>query len=89
MGASGMIEFFTVLVLTYHIDGEPWETKVVYDTEDRCQEAMDRRVMVPLYDQLMDLYGKDIMMSCHTTSLVSKEGPRPRARPLLELSSNG
>ena len=75
-----MLEFFTVLVLTYHIQGEPWETKVLYDTEDRCQEAMDRGVLMPLYRQLTDLYGNDTIMRCHTSSFISKE-IRPKMKP--------
>lgn len=75
-----MIEFFTVLVLTYYVGKEPWETKVVYDTEDRCQEAMDKGVLTPLYEQLYDLYGNNIIMRCHTTELISSE-VRPRSRP--------
>ncbi len=76
-----MIEFFTVLIMTYHIQGEPWEVRVVYDTEDRCYEAMNRDVIEPLYNQLYDLYGNDMMVSCYTTDLVSREPIRPRVRP--------
>lgn len=78
-----MVEFFTVLLLTYHVGGEPWDTKVLYDRESRCQEAMDSRIVEPLYDQLLDLYGGNIMMTCHVTNLVSRSYIRPRKRPDL------
>ena len=76
-----MVEFFTVLLLIYHVGEEPWETKVLYDRESRCQEAMDSGIVEPLYDQLFDLYGGNIMMTCHVTNLVSKSHVRPRKRP--------
>ena len=75
-----MLEFFTVLILTYYVEEEPWYVKVIYDTEDRCQEAMDRGVLTPLYEQLYDLYGNRIMLRCHTTEFISSE-VRPKARP--------
>ena len=75
-----MIEFFTVLVLTYYVQEERWNIKVIYDTEDRCQEAMDRGVMMPLYNQLMDLYGNNMMMRCETTDIVSTF-IKPQIRP--------
>ena len=79
-----MIEFFTVLVLTYYVEEEPWYVKVIYDTEDRCQEAMDSGVIDPLYEQLYDLYGNRIIIKCHTTELVSHEAIRPKSRPKNE-----
>jgi len=79
-----LIEFFTVLVLTYYVQGDPWEVRVVYDTEDHCQEAMDDGVIDPLYEQLYDLYGNNIIIKCHTTELVSHEAIRPRLRPKNE-----
>ena len=78
-----MIEFFTVLILTYHIQGEAHHTTVIYDTEDRCQEAMDRGVMLPLYDQLYDLYGNDMMLRCYVTEEISKYPIRPRLKPSI------
>jgi len=77
-----MIEFFTVLILTYHIQGEAHHTTVIYDTEDRCQEAMDRGVMMPLYEQLYDLYGNDMILRCYVTDQVSAY-IRPKARPQI------
>ena len=83
-----MIEFFTALILTYHIQGEAHHTTVLYDTEDRCQEAMDRGVMLPLYDQLYDLYGNDTMMRCYVTEEISKYPIRPRLKPSIKLGTS-
>ena len=78
-----MVEFFTVLIIDYHInsyDALPL-AYVVYSNEDHCQQALDRGLADPVYDDLMHLYGNDIMMFCHVTDQVSKTMIRPRARP--------
>ena len=74
-----MIEFFTALVISYTVGGEPMQTFVLYDQEDHCYEAM--RLVDPLYDQLYTLYGKDIMISCEVTEEVSRYPIRPKVRP--------
>lgn len=83
-----MIEFFTALILIYHIHGEPQLVSVFYDTEDRCQEAMDRGVMMPLYNQLHDLYGNDIMMYCRVTEEVSQYPIKPKLKPSTKLGTS-
>ena len=77
-----MVEFFTILFIDYEAPeyGMAPMASVVYATEDHCQEAMDRGLADPLYDHLMGLYGKDIMMWCYVTDEVSVY-VRPRARP--------
>tara|TARA_R100000426_G_C4757972_1_gene85955 strand:+ start:368 stop:604 length:237 start_codon:yes stop_codon:yes gene_type:complete len=76
-----MIEFLTALVITYNVAGEPWETKVVYATEDHCHQAMNEGIIDPLYKQLFDLYGNDIIIRCHVTDYITQTPTRPRMRP--------
>ena len=78
-----LIDFFTILFLDYELkahDAVPL-AYVVYETEAHCQQALDRGLADPVYDDLMHLYGNDIMMFCHVTDQVSKTMIRPRARP--------
>lgn len=79
-----MIYYYTALVVSYALNGEAVETVVWYDRERHCQEAMS--VVDPLYSQLYDLYGNDIMVSCFVSEKVSHV-LRPKLRP--EELSNG
>ena len=77
-----MIEFFTILFIDYEspkYDMAPMAS-IVYATEKHCQQAMDQGLADPIYDHLMSLYGKDIMMFCHVTDIISRS-IRPRSRP--------
>jgi hypothetical protein len=74
-----MIEYFTALVISYHLQGEPIDATIWLDSEARCETAM--RGASDLYETIYRLYGKDIMMRCHTSELVSKPLVRPQARP--------
>jgi len=56
---------------------------VWYDRERHCQEAMDDGLADPLYNQLYELYGEDIMMKCYVSEDVSYV-LRPRLRPKEE-----
>jgi len=76
-----VIYYYTALVISYALGGEEVKTVVWYDREQHCQEAM--RVVDPLYSQLYDLYGNDIMMTCEASDKVSKY-IRPRLRPEKE-----
>lgn len=73
-----MIYYYTALVISYALGGEEVKTVVWYDREQHCQEAM--RVVDPLYSQLYDLYGNDIMVSCYVSEKVSYI-LRPKLRP--------
>tara|TARA_R100001443_G_scaffold66436_1_gene75485 strand:- start:843 stop:1082 length:240 start_codon:yes stop_codon:yes gene_type:complete len=75
-----MIEYFTALVLTYHVQGEAWKTKVLYDRERYCQEAMDSEIAMPLYNQIFEIYGNNIIMKCVETNLASYI-IKPKSRP--------
>ncbi len=77
-----MIEYFTALVLAYEVQGTEVETLVWFQSKDHCQAVMDRNIAEPLYDELYDLYGKNIMMSCEVSSIASRV-IRPKARPEL------
>jgi len=77
-----MIEFFTILFIDYEAPeyGMAPMASVVFATEAHCQQALNDGLADPIYDYLMSLYGKDIMMFCHVTDLVSSY-IRPRSRP--------
>jgi len=76
-----MTEFFTVLVLSYFVGGEIMHTTVMYDKESHCYEAMNNDLVTPLYEQLYELYGNDIMIRCVVTEDISQHPIRPRVRP--------
>lgn len=78
-----MIYYFTALVISYSMGDQEARTVVWYDRERHCQEAMDDGLADPLYTQLYELYGEDIMMSCHVSEDVSYV-LRPRLRPKEE-----
>ena len=73
-----MIEYFTALVISYHLHGEPIDAVIWFDTEARCETAM--RNSDGLYETIYLLYGNDIMMRCHKSDVVSK-ALRPVLRP--------
>lgn len=73
-----MIDFITMLIISYHVSGQPVNVTVIYDRERHCKEAMN--ISMPLYNQLYDLYGNEIMMRCVVTDHVSY-GKRPKAKP--------
>jgi len=75
-----MIEFFTFLVIEYHINGKPYYATVMYEREEHCQEAMDQDLAMPMYKHLFGLYGNTIMAKCYVSDDVSV-ALRPKTRP--------
>jgi len=76
-----MIEYFTALIIQYSIQDYSAKTEIWFETERECQQAFQfDEIASPLYDYLMDMYGNDIMMGCHPSSIISRE-TRPRTRP--------
>ena len=75
-----MIYYFTALVFHYAIGDNLVSAAVWYENEQHCQEAMDQRYADPLYNQLYELYGSDIMVSCEVSDVVSYR-VRPKLRP--------
>jgi hypothetical protein len=78
-----MIEFFTALVIEYTVQDHEIETTVWFESEKHCASAMSGGSADGIYNHLYDLYGNDIMMTCETSSKVSKY-VRPRLRPEKE-----
>ena len=74
-----MIYYFTALVISYAIDANEVHAMVWYDNERHCLEAMNERYADPLYNQLYELYGSGIMMSCEVSEVVSYT-VRPKLR---------
>lgn len=78
-----MIEFFTALVIAYTVQDYEIETTVWFESEKHCASAMRGGSADGIYNHLYDLYGNDIMMTCETSSRVSKY-VRPKLRPEKE-----
>jgi hypothetical protein len=78
-----MIEYFTALVLHYEVQGKELQTVVWFENEDHCQEVLQNDVAMPLYEELYDLYGNNIMMFCEVSEDVSRI-VRPRLRPEVD-----
>ena len=78
-----MIEYFTALVLHYEVQGKELQTVVWFENEDPCQEVLQNDVVMPLYEELYDLYGNNIMMFCEVSEDVSRI-VRPRGRPEVD-----
>ena len=80
-----MIYYFTALVISYSMDPDTTTKSYVwYDRERHCQEAMNNGLGDPIYDQLYELYGTDIMMTCYVSDQVSfilKPKLRPEGEP--------
>ena len=80
-----MIYYFTALVISYSMDPDTvTKSYVWYDRERHCQEAMNNGLGDLLYDQLYELYGTDIMMTCYVSDQVSfilKPKLRPEGEP--------
>tara|TARA_R110000796_G_scaffold117240_1_gene230001 strand:- start:1542 stop:1790 length:249 start_codon:yes stop_codon:yes gene_type:complete len=76
-----VIEYFTALVITYFINDKPFEAHIWFENHRECQHVMQSDMADPVYDYLMTLYGRNIMMRCITTDEVSREAIRPKARP--------
>lgn len=75
-----MIYYYTALVLTYAIEGTPVTTKVWYDRERHCREAVRSGLIDGIYDQLYDLYGNDMMLTCEVSDVPSFI-LKPKLRP--------
>ena len=76
-----MLEFFTALIIEYKLQGHQMRASIWFESERHCQDVMNEDIAQPVYDRLYDLYGNDIMMTCHVTKEVSNELVRPRLRP--------
>jgi len=76
-----MIEYFTALVISYTLKGVEVEANVWFETHHECQQVMQDDLADPIYDYLLTLYGRDIMMRCIMSDQVSYEAIRPKLRP--------
>ena len=70
-----------MLIIDYKLRGQVMDARIWFVSERHCQEVMNEDMARPIYDRLYDLYGNDIMMTCHVTKEVSNELVRPRLRP--------
>ena len=75
-----MIYYFTALVFHYAIGENVVSAAIWYDSEKHCVEAMNEQYADPLYNQLYELYGPDIMVSCEVSNVISYK-LKPKMRP--------
>lgn len=76
-----MIEYFTALVISYVINEKQLEAHIWFENHRECQHVMQSDMADPIYNYLMTLYGKNIMMRCIETNNVSRKALRPKIRP--------
>ena len=69
-----MLEFFTVMVLTYSYQGERLQSKILFPSLRACSAAMDT------FHETLDANSPGTMTQCRITEIASKS-IRPRARP--------
>lgn len=69
-----MITYFTVMILTYHLDGERLQSKILFPSAQACGDAL------PLYHEPVYAFDKGSMAQCEVTDIISKT-TRPKARP--------
>jgi len=56
-------------------------TSILFPSEQHCYATMNKGVLDDLYFELVDTYGKKIMMTCQRTPLISKQLVKPMPRP--------
>ena len=69
-----MIEYFTVMIITYSAAGEDLQSKVLFPSHQACSAAM-----VEIHD-CIDGHFPGAMTQCEQTNIISKS-IRPKARP--------
>ena len=74
--------FWTFLVISYSVEGERLSTSVLFPSEQQCYSVMNRELLDGLYFELLNTYGKNIMMSCNPTPVISKKIIKPMPRPI-------
>jgi len=71
--------WFSVLVLTYYIDGdnyEPMVSRIIYPSYNDCSNAM-----TAIYENHLYAHYRDSMAQCLQTDKVSSVNLRPKYRP--------
>ena len=69
-----MVKLWTILVLTYVVDGDRIQAKLVFPSVEACGQALSI-IYEPIYEHFPDSMGQ-----CIPTDVVSNT-VRPRARP--------
>lgn len=69
-----MVEFFTVLVLTYTVGGYEVQSRILFPSAKLCGDAL------PAYYEPIYAFDKNSMAQCERTDEMSKT-IRPKLRP--------
>jgi len=69
-----LIEYFTIMVLSYHIQGEFVRSSIVFPSAQECGDALSA-----YYDPIY-AFDRNSMVQCERTDVVSKI-IRPKVRP--------
>jgi hypothetical protein len=57
-------------------------TSILFPSEQQCYSAMNKGILDSIYFELVDTYGKKIMMTCQRTPFLSKQLVKPMRRPM-------
>jgi len=69
-----MITYYAVMILSYTLEGEPLQSKILYPSAKECGDAL-KQVYPTIYK-----FDKDSVGQCKLTDIMSKV-IRPRSRP--------
>jgi len=75
-GGSGVIEYFTILMLTYSISGETLQSTTFFPSADACGDAL------PAYYEPVYAFDKNAIGQCKQTDVLSST-IRPKAKPSI------
>lgn len=68
--------FFTVLIITYALDGQELQSRLLYTSEAECDRAI--RQIETVLDPRLDV----LQLRCARSNLLSAS-PRPKPRPKM------
>ena len=69
-----MIEYFTVMIITYWAAGEELQSKIAFPSHQACSAAMET------FHDRIDGHFPGAMTQCEQTDIISRS-IRPKARP--------
>lgn len=69
-----MVTFFTVMVITFSLDTEEAQMRLLYTSEMACSDAM--KTIETVVDPALEIE----MLQCQRSEMMSRS-PRPKSRP--------
>ena len=71
-----MIKYYTFMVLTYFVQGEPLTYNILFPSYDACSYSKEA-----MFD-IMEKHHDNVLIHCKGTSTASNELVKPMPRPL-------